>query len=98
MSEKEFLKDDSKKPNLAILLDTPKAMGEVARVLEYGAAKYDRKNWAKCDDPERYMAAALRHLTAYHNGEILDPESRRSHLAHAVCSLLFLEEMRCLNQ
>ena len=94
MSEKEFLKDDGKKPNLAILLDTPKAMGEVARVLEYGAAKYDRKNWAKCDDPERYMAAALRHLTAYHNGEILDPESGRSHLAHAVCSLLSLEEMR----
>lgn len=91
---KEFTKADSGKPNLAMLLDTPKAMGEVARVLEYGAAKYDRKNWAKCDDPERYMAAALRHLTAYHNGEILDPESRRSHLAHAICSLLFLEEMR----
>ena len=85
----------SQKPNLAILLDMPKALAEVARVLEYGAAKYDRKNWAKCDNPERYEAAALRHLTAHHDGETIDPESGRSHLAHAVCSLLFLEEMRC---
>ena len=94
LEQTSFIKADGGKPNLAILLDMPQALAEVARVLEYGAAKYDRKNWAKCDDPERYMAAALRHLTAYHNCEILDPESGRSHLAHAICSLLFLEEMR----
>lgn len=88
-----FIKHDSQKPNLAILLDMPQALAEIARVLEYGAAKYDHKNWAKCDDPERYIAAALRHISAYHNGEKIDPESGYSHLAHAVCSLLFLEEI-----
>ena len=94
MNEKtEFIKADNGKPPLAILFDTPKALGEVARVMAYGAVKYDRKNWAKCDDPERYVSATLRHIAAYQSGEKIDPESGMSHLAHAVCSLLFLEEM-----
>lgn len=88
-----FTKADDGKPPLAILFDTSKALGEVARVMAYGAAKYDRKNWAKCDDPERYISATLRHIAAYQGGEKIDPESGMSHLAHAVCSLLFLEEM-----
>ena len=61
--------------------------------MEFGAKKYDRKNWAKVDDKERYIAAPLRHILAYQQGEKLDKESGISHLAHAICSLLFLLEL-----
>ena len=90
---KNFLKFDSAKPNLAILFDTRKALDEVANVMSYGAEKYDRKNWDKCDDKERYISASLRHLSAYSSGEKVDSESKLDHLAHAITSLLFVLEM-----
>ena len=93
MSDK-FVKNDSSKVNLAILNDTSKALEEVAKVMEYGANKYSRMNWSKVDNTERYIAATYRHLMlGYTQGEKLDDESNLSHLAHAVCSLLFLLEI-----
>lgn len=45
----------------------------------------------KCDpDAGKYFDAAMRHLTAWISGERLDPESGRSHLAHAICCLLIM--------
>jgi hypothetical protein len=32
----------------------------------------------------------MRHLVAYQSGEEIDPESGKSHLAHAQCCLIFL--------
>ena len=94
---KEFIKNDGDKPNLAILFDYPLALGQVARVMEYGAKKYSRKNWSKCDDKERYESASLRHQVSFHNAEYLDSESSLHHLAHAICSQLFLLEMELQN-
>ena len=88
-----FQKHDSGKPNLAILFDHPHALAAIAESLQYGADKYDRGNWSLCQDPERYEAACLRHMLAYHNGEYIDPESGKPHLALATCSLLFLLEL-----
>lgn len=66
-------------------------VGEAVEVLTFGALKYEDDNWKKVDLPRaRYFAAALRHLIAWWGGERKDPESGRSHLAHAVCCLLFL--------
>lgn len=63
----------------------------VVRVLEFGAAKYSRGGWRLVEDADRrYLAAAFRHLTAYADGERVDPESGLPHLAHAVCCLLFM--------
>lgn len=92
-AQPNFIKADSGKTNLAILFDTGNALSDVADVMEFGAKKYDRKNWSKVDDKERYIAATLRHLLAYHQGEKIDPESGKPHLAHAICSLLFLSEI-----
>lgn len=39
---------------------------------------------------KRYLGALLRHVTAWAEGERNDPESGKSHLAHAGCCLLFL--------
>lgn len=48
-------------------------------------------NWQHVENPrERYYDAAMRHLYAWFNGESKDLETGESHLAHAICCLLFL--------
>ena len=64
---------------------------EVVKVLTFGARKYPKDSWSKIPNPkERYFSACTRHVIAWWRGEELDPESGLSHLAHAVCNLLFL--------
>lgn len=68
-----------------------RAVGEVVRVLDYGARKYARDDWQHVAlGNRRYFAAAIRHLLAWHAGEKLDSESGLPHLAHAACCILFL--------
>lgn len=63
----------------------------VVKVLTYGATKYERDNWKHVENGEhRYLAAALRHIAAYQSGEQYDKETNESHLAHAICCLIFL--------
>ena len=72
----------------------PKAIVEIAKVLTFGAEKYDAENWRKLDDLQnRYTAGALRHIFAHMDGEKLDPETGLSHMAHALCCLLFKLEI-----
>lgn len=64
---------------------------DVVRVLTYGAVKYDDDNWKIVDKKkDRYYSAALRHITAWKDGNLLDEETDLPHLAHAICCLLFL--------
>lgn len=68
-----------------------KGFEPVIRVLTYGAKKYERDNWRYVENGEtRYLAAALRHLAAYQDGEHEDNETGESHIAHAICCLVFL--------
>ena len=67
------------------------SLEEIADVLTFGAKKYSDNNWKLVEDPiRRYESAMLRHISAYKKGEMKDPESGKSHLAHAGCCLLFL--------
>ena len=92
MTTSEGLKYDSEKPKMNLL--PPKAIVEISKVLTFGAAKYDAENWRKLDDLQnRYTAGALRHIFAHMDGEELDPETNLSHLAHAMCCLLFKLEI-----
>lgn len=60
-------------------------------VLMLGAKKYCDRNWMKVEPwDKRYFNACLRHLIAWFQGERLDPETGKSHLAHAACCLMFL--------
>lgn len=68
------------------------AVEQVAAVLTFGARKYGDNNWCRGARWGRYYAAALRHVFAWWRGEDRDPETGLSHLAHAVCCLLFLME------
>lgn len=86
------IKYDGEKPKMHLL--PPKAITEVAKVLTFGAQKYDEENWRKLDNLQaRYSSGALRHIFAHLDGESLDPESGLSHLAHAICCLVFKLEI-----
>jgi len=71
----------------------PLALEATVDVLTFGAQKYERDNWKHVPDSKRrYYDALQRHLWAWKKGEILDEESGRHHLAHAMCCLMFLYE------
>ena len=92
MTTYKGIKYDGEKPKMNLL--PPKAIVEVAKVLTFGAEKYDAENWRKLDDLQnRYTAGALRHIFAHMDGEKLDPETGLSHMAHALCCLLFKLEI-----
>ena len=86
----EGTKYDSKKPPMNLI--SRAAMEELAKVLGFGASKYQPENWRGGIAYSRIIAAAMRHLHAFNDGENKDPESGLSHVAHAMCNLMFLLE------
>lgn len=81
--------DDGGKPPLANL---PWAgIREVAMVQAYGHKKYnDFNNYRKGMEVSRNLSCAIRHISDFMDGKDLDDESKRNHLAHAACRLLFV--------
>ena len=91
------VKYDKNKPDMYLL--PPRALLEVGKVLTYGANKYSPDNWRKLDSlQERYTSAALRHILADMAGEENDEETEMSHLAHAICCLLFKLEDKLMEE
>lgn len=89
MSEATGRKDDQDKDRWDLLPWGP--VRWVVKVLTVGAKKYADDNWQLVPNARRrYFAAALRHLTAWYEGEPNDPEDGLPHLAHAICCILFL--------
>ena len=66
------------------------AVNEIAKVLTFGAAKYEARNWEKGMDWSRAFGALQRHLTRWFHGQDRDKETRLTHLANAGCCLFFL--------
>jgi hypothetical protein len=83
-------KFDGGKPPLGLIPRS--ALVAEAQVLGFGAEKYGKNNWRGGMAWTRLSDAALRHLTAWIEGEDTDPETGLSHLAHARCCLAFLIE------
>ena len=67
---------------------------DIARIREYGNAKYhDPDNWKQVA-PERYRDAMFRHMCAYlDHPDGVDKESGLPHLWHLACNVAFLCEM-----
>ena len=83
------VKHDSGKWRMSLVPVT--ALKSIVDVLEFGAKKYAVDNWRTVPDARRrYYDAAIRHLTAWWDGETLDEESGLPHLAHAGCCVIFL--------
>ena len=69
----------------------PVFLNQCALALRTGAVKYGPWNWRETQvESQTYVGAILRHLTAWQDGETLDPESGQNHLAHAACSIAIL--------
>ena len=77
---------------LPLHLLSTEAMNQTAAVLAFGAQKYAEHNWRNGFAWSRPLSAAMRHITAFNDGEDTDPESGLSHLAHAACCIMFLLE------
>jgi hypothetical protein len=62
---------------------------KLVEIYEFGANKYEENSWRTIENGyKRCRAALFRHLTAYDKGERVDPESGKSHLAHAAWNAL----------
>ena len=80
-------KHDNGKPPMDFLDKT--ALEETARVLAFGAKKYAAHNWRKGLPLSRTLAAALRHIYQFLDGETNDAETGLNHLGHAMCEVMF---------
>lgn len=87
MAGKKF---DNGKPDLSLI--PLSALTEEAKGFMLGADKYGRYNYTEGLEASRLIAAALRHVHAWNQGEDLDPESGASHLGHARCCLAMILE------
>lgn len=64
---------------------------DCARVLEYGAQKYEAWNWTKGGNWTVPIASGCRHIfRIIYAKESVDSESGLSHLGHIMCNLVFL--------
>jgi hypothetical protein len=68
------------------------AIEEIAKVLTFGARKYDAHNWRLGMRHSRLIRATIGHVFAHMRGETYDSESGLPHLAHAGCCIMFLLE------
>lgn len=85
---KKAMKFDKGKPPIDLI--DQEIILELAKVLGYGAEKYEAHNWKIGLPISRYYSACQRHLLAFNSGETNDPESGLSHLGHAACNLMFM--------
>lgn len=84
----EGTKADTGKVRMDLL--PPELLFGVSEILEFGAKKYEDRNWEKGMDWGRVFAACMRHMWSWWKGEQNDPETGKSHLWHAATNIAFL--------
>lgn len=86
------IKADAGKPKLTLV--PTQIIYDIARVREFGVAKYGKKESWKDVEIERYRDALFRHLLLYINDpQGVDEESGLTHLSHVACNVAFLCEL-----
>lgn len=83
-------KFDTHKPDLSLVPRS--AIEGMARAFMVGEKKYGRYNFTQGMESHRFIAAAMRHIVAWQDGESLDPETGNHHLWHALASIAMLLE------
>ena len=64
----------------------------VSEVLQYGASKYNDRNWERGMLWSQCYNSGMRHLIESLHGKIRDEESDLPHLSHFLCNIFFLVE------
>ena len=59
-------------------------------MIECGEKKYGKDNWKKGQDITSLCDCAMRHLTAFMDGEELDHESGVSHIGHIMANCMMI--------
>jgi len=81
------------KPDLSLV--PPAASLYLASAFADGAVKYGPYNWRENKVRTRvYVAAALRHISQYLDGEDIDPTSNRPHIGHALACLAIIADAK----
>lgn len=91
LDETKGVKHDQGKPDLSLI--PTDALWGMAAALTYGANKYQRHNFRNGISYSRLVAATMRHLSAWNEGENTDLESKLDHIDHALASLGMLKYM-----
>lgn len=82
------------KGKLKLNLIPPRSLESIAKVREFGNAKYNSPwGWLDHVKEEDLREAAKRHLLRIDLGEDIDSESGLLHLEHALCSLAMAVEL-----
>ncbi len=86
----KYKKYDGSKPRLELI--DPEFILGIGKVLTFGAEKYDDKNWKNAThvDRNKSVGSLMRHVMAYQNGELIDPESGLEHLHHMATNIMFM--------
>lgn len=92
---KEAARYNEGKPKLSYFMRSFRKMNEaIARIKEFGAAKYEEDNWRLGNKPDvEYLDSLFRHLDLFLSGEVYDQDSGCHHLGHAVWNLSALLEL-----
>ena len=85
-----FKKFDAGKPKMSLV--PTKALRLIAEIMTMGEKKYGKFNHLQGTDWLRYADPAMRHINSWLENEV-DPESGKSHLAHAAASIMILLEL-----
>ena len=90
------MKKDEGKPDPSLFYTS--ALYETALVRAFGIEKHGTVDGWKTTKPIEHYNAAIRHIRAVIDGEDLDKESGKLHLAHAICDCMFEIERRKNNE
>ena len=90
----EALRFNTNKARLSYILQFPHVLEAIARIMEFGATKYEDGNWKKGGKPDaEYLNSGMRHLTEWVNHKKFDPDSGCAHLGMAIWNLMALLEL-----